>query len=92
MISLILSFVQCHIQDLMRQYISFSALARVHCLEKSDLKHVFQLIPVAKADFPLLGFKFDGYYFFDRSLLAVAFYVPCLSVLPYFYSLLFANL
>ena len=33
-------------------------------LGKSDLKHAFRLIPVAKADFPLLGFKFDGYYFF----------------------------
>ena len=64
-------------------------------LGKSDLKHAFRLIPVAKADFPLLGFKFDGYFFFfliGHFLLAVVFHVPCLRVLPHFYSLLVTNL
>ena len=33
-----------------------------------DLKNAFRLIPVRKADFPLLGFTFNGKYYFDKAL------------------------
>lgn len=37
-------------------------------LAKSDIKSAFRLIPVAKNDFELLGFKFQGKYFFDKMM------------------------
>ena len=37
-------------------------------LVKSDLKSAFRKIPVHPDDYPLLGFKFKGKYFYDRCL------------------------
>lgn len=37
-------------------------------LAKSDIKSAFRLIPVAISDFELLGFKFNGKYYFDKML------------------------
>lgn len=37
-------------------------------LAKSDLKSAFRNLPVAKRDFPNLGFKFKGQYFFDKAM------------------------
>jgi hypothetical protein len=37
-------------------------------LAKADIKSAFRLIPVAIEDFHLLGFKFDGLYYFDKAL------------------------
>ena len=37
-------------------------------LVKSDLKSAFRSIPVHPDDYPLLGFKFKGKYYFDRCL------------------------
>lgn len=37
-------------------------------LAKADIKSAFRLLPVAKADFELLGLKFKAQYFFDKAL------------------------
>ncbi len=37
-------------------------------LAKSDIKSAFRLLPVHPADFDLLGFKFDGKYYFDTAM------------------------
>lgn len=37
-------------------------------LAKSDIKSAFRLIPVAKNNFDLLGFKLQGKYFFDKMM------------------------
>ncbi len=40
-----------------------------HCkLFKIDLRNAFRLLPVRCADFQLLGFMFDGYYFVDKCI------------------------
>ena len=57
------------------QYTKFDAavqmvqrLGKGALLAKADIKSAFRLIPVAADDFKLLGFKFDGKYYFDKSL------------------------
>ena len=48
---------------------SFIALLGRGCLlAKSDIKSAFRLIPIHPADFELLGFKFQGLYYFDKML------------------------
>ena len=37
-------------------------------LEKADIKSAFRLMPVSPKDFCLLGFKFEGKYYFDKAL------------------------
>ena len=37
-------------------------------LAKTDIKSAFRLLPVSKVDFQLLGFKFEGRYYFDKAL------------------------
>lgn len=37
-------------------------------LAKADIKSAFRLIPISKADFQLVGFKFKGLYYFDKAL------------------------
>lgn len=37
-------------------------------LSKCDIKSAFRLLPVAKCDFKLLGFKFEDQYYYDRSM------------------------
>ena len=37
-------------------------------LGKADIKNAFRLMIISPDDFPLLGFMFDGQYFFDRCL------------------------
>ena len=37
-------------------------------LAKADIKSAFRLLPVAKEDFKLLGFKFGDHYYFDKAL------------------------
>ncbi|MEW8545793.1 MAG: reverse transcriptase domain-containing protein [Candidatus Thiodiazotropha sp.] len=37
-------------------------------LGKSDIKSAFRLLPVSVLDFDQLGFKFDGKYYFDKSM------------------------
>ncbi|XP_070564682.1 uncharacterized protein [Ptychodera flava] len=37
-------------------------------ITKVDIKHAFRLCPVRKADWHLLGFKWQGLFFFDRVL------------------------
>ena len=40
-----------------------------HCyMAKSDIKSAYRLIPVSPADYPKLGLKFDGFYYFDKCL------------------------
>ena len=57
------------------QYTKFDAavqmvqhLGQGALLGKADIKSAFRLIPVSKDDFPLLGFKFDNLYYFDKAL------------------------
>lgn len=35
-------------------------------LAKSDIKSAFRLLPISPADFDLLGFKFQGHFYFDK--------------------------
>ncbi|MEW8547281.1 MAG: hypothetical protein AB2693_27555 [Candidatus Thiodiazotropha sp.] len=37
-------------------------------LAKTDIESAFRIIPISKHDYPLLGFKWDGYFYHDRSL------------------------
>ena len=37
-------------------------------LAKSDIKSAFRLLPVSPTDYELLGFTFDGEYYFDKCL------------------------
>ena len=37
-------------------------------LAKADIKSAFRLLPVSPSDFELLGFKFEGKYYFDKCL------------------------
>lgn len=37
-------------------------------LVKCDIKSAFRLLPVHPADFELLGFSFDGFFYIDRAL------------------------
>ena len=37
-------------------------------LAKADIKSTFRLLPVAKADFKIIGFKFKGKWFFDKAM------------------------
>lgn len=37
-------------------------------LAKTDIKSAFRLLPVHPDDYHLLGFKLDGYYYFDRCM------------------------
>ena len=37
-------------------------------LAKADIKSAFRLLPVSPFDFELLGFKFEGKYYFDKCL------------------------
>nr|XP_002739190.1 PREDICTED: uncharacterized protein LOC100369835 [Saccoglossus kowalevskii] len=37
-------------------------------LAKVDIQHAFRLCPVRKQDWHLLGYKWDGHYYFDRVL------------------------
>ena len=37
-------------------------------MAKSDIKSVFRLLSSAPEDFELLGFKFEGKYYFDKAL------------------------
>ena len=37
-------------------------------IAKSNFKSAYRLIPVAISDFKLLGFKFNGKYYFDKML------------------------
>jgi len=57
------------------QYTQFDAavqmvqrLGKGALLAKSDIKSAFRLIPVAKEDFKLLGFKWGDHYYFDKAL------------------------
>lgn len=43
-------------------------LGRGCLLGKSDIKSAFRLLPVNPTDFDLLGFKFEGQYYFDKCL------------------------
>jgi hypothetical protein len=43
-------------------------LGRGTLMAKADIKSAFRLIPVAKEDFKLLGFKFDNNFYFDKAL------------------------
>ena len=37
-------------------------------LAKADIKSAFRLLPVSKPDFKLLGFEFEGSFYFDKAL------------------------
>ena len=37
-------------------------------LAKADIKSAFRLLPVAKAGFKIIGFKFKGKWFFDKAM------------------------
>ena len=37
-------------------------------LAKSDIKSAFRLLPVSPEDYELLGFSFDGSFYYDRCL------------------------
>ena len=37
-------------------------------LSKSDIQSAFRIIPIHPADYPLLGFKWDNKYYFDKCL------------------------
>ena len=37
-------------------------------LAKADIKSAFRLLPVSKLDFKLLGFEFEGSFYFDKAL------------------------
>ena len=37
-------------------------------LSKSDIQSAFRIIPINPVDYPLLGFKWKGHYYFDRCL------------------------
>ena len=37
-------------------------------LSKSDIQSAFRIIPINPIDYPLLGFKWKGYYYFDKCL------------------------
>ena len=37
-------------------------------LAKTDIESAFRIIPMCENDYPLLGFKWEGYYYHDRSL------------------------
>lgn len=57
------------------QYTKFDAavkmvqdLGKGALLGKADLKQAFRIIPVSKYDFHLLGFCFEGQYYFDKAL------------------------
>ena len=57
------------------QYTKFDAavqmvlrLGKGALLAKADVKSAFRLIPISRADFQLLGFKFEGKYYFDKAL------------------------
>ena len=57
------------------QYTKFDAavqmiqrLGKGALLAKSDIKSAFRLIPIAKEEFYLLGFQFDGLFYFDKAL------------------------
>ena len=43
-------------------------LGRGCYMAKSDIKSAFRLIPVSKNDYPRLGFKFNGAYYYDKCL------------------------
>ncbi|XP_062575105.1 uncharacterized protein LOC134237037 [Saccostrea cucullata] len=43
-------------------------LGRGSYLAKSDIKSAFRLMPIWPGNFELLGFKFDGCYYFDKCL------------------------
>lgn len=57
------------------QYTKFDAaielvqnLGQGALLAKSDIKSAFRLLPISPQDFDLLGFKLQGYYYFDKCL------------------------
>lgn len=37
-------------------------------MAKTDIKNAFRLIPIQSADYPLLGMKWDGLYYYDRCM------------------------
>ena len=37
-------------------------------LAKTDIKNAFRIIPIQPADYPLLGMKWDGLYYYDRCM------------------------
>ena len=52
----------CSVDDAVYNLIN---LGKNAFMTKLDIKHAFRLIPVRKQDWHLLGYKFDGRYFFD---------------------------
>ena len=57
------------------QYTKFDAVIQMvqqlgqgALLAKTDIKSAFRLLPVSKTDFQLLGFSFEGFYYFDKAL------------------------
>ena len=47
-------------------------------MAKADIESAIRLLPVHPDDFNLLGIKFNGTFYFDKALRAIA----CYSVLP----------
>lgn len=45
-----------------------ASLGQNALLAKSDIKSAFRLLPVAISDFDLLGFQFQGSFYFDKML------------------------
>ena len=43
-------------------------IGRYCYLAKSDIQSAFRIIPINPIDYPLLGFKWKGFYYFDRCL------------------------
>ena len=57
------------------KYVSFDKAVEIVCREgraawmaKSDIKSAFRLLPIYPGDFDILGFKFEGMFFFDKCL------------------------
>ena len=45
-----------------------SALGRGAFMAKTDVQNAFELIPISRHDYHLLGFKFDNQYYYDKTL------------------------
>ena len=46
----------------------YQVVQNAHFLYYSDIKSAFRLLPVHPADYELLGFTFEGMYYYDKCL------------------------
>ena len=62
------SFTAVQYQDLDHCIAIITALGRNSLIAKADLKDAFRIIPINSADHRLLGFQWEGKYYYDRCL------------------------